>query len=114
MNERLDHNVLDELRMLMEEDFGVLLETYLEDSAKQLQQVTDAWEDGDLEAVRRSAHSLKGASSNVGAVALATLCAHLEQLARQGVTDGVPEALDRVRSELREVRDAVVAVHQIH
>jgi HPt (histidine-containing phosphotransfer) domain-containing protein len=57
---------------------------------------------------------LKGASGNIGAVALASLCAHLEQLAVEGRSEAVPQALDRVRIELREVRDEVVAVHHIH
>lgn len=114
MNERLDPALLQELKMLMEDEFGMLLEAYLDDSAQQLREISDAWEDGDLERLRRGAHSLKGASSNLGAVALAALCADLEQLARQGCREAVPEALDRVRTELREVRDAVMAMHDLH
>jgi HPt (histidine-containing phosphotransfer) domain-containing protein len=98
----------------MEEDFDSLLQVYLEDSERQLHDVSDGWEEGDLDRVRRSAHSLKGASSNVGAVALASLCSHLETLAVEGCIEAVPQALDRVRSELREVRDAVMAVRQRH
>ncbi len=98
----------------MEGDFGTLLEAYLKDSEYQLHQVADGWEEGDLERVRRSAHSLKGASSNVGARELASLCGDLELLAVNGRVDEVPQALDRVRAELREVRDAVVAVRHIH
>jgi HPt (histidine-containing phosphotransfer) domain-containing protein len=114
MNERLDHGLLDELRALLEDDFGTLLKAYLEDSEHQLHEVSDALEEGNLDRLRRSAHSLKGASSNVGAVALAALCGRLEQLALDGSIDSVPEALERMRNELREVRDEIVAVHQIH
>lgn len=111
MSERLDHDLLKELEILMEEDFSVLLETYLQDSQARFFDVTEAWEAGDLERLRRSVHSLKGASSNIGAAALAALCNELEDLARDGRSEAVPDALARVRSELGEVQDAVQAIH---
>lgn len=111
MSERLDHELLTELEILMEEDFSGLLETYLRDSQARFFDVTEAWEAGDLERLRRSVHSLKGASSNIGAVALAGLCKDLESLASEGRSEAVPEALARVRSELGEVQDAVQAIH---
>ena len=97
----------------MEDEFGTLLQAYLEDSERQLHEVSDAWEAGDLDRLRRSAHSLKGSSSNVGAAALAALCGHLEEAAVNARGDVIPGALERVRCELREVRDAVAAVHPI-
>lgn len=111
MSERLDHELLTELEMIMEEDFGALLETYLRDSQARFFDVTEAWEAGDLERLRRSVHSLKGASSNIGALALAGLCSDLESLAREGRSEAVPDALVRLRSELGEVQDAVQAIH---
>lgn len=114
MNERLDHALLGALKELMEDDFETLLRTYLQDSEQRLHEVSDAWEAGDLDRLRRGAHSLKGASSNVGAAALATLCADLEEHAKCGRTEALPLALDKVRAELREVRDAVVAAHPLH
>lgn len=111
MSERLDHALLAELELLMEEDFGALLETYLQDSQARCFEVTEAWEAGDLERLRRSAHSLKGASSNIGAAALAELCNELESLARDGRSELVPDALARLRGELGEVQDAVQAIH---
>lgn len=111
MPDRLDHALLQELKMLMEDDFGALLEAYLEDSQRQIQDVSDAWEAGDLERLRRGAHSLKGASANIGAAALAALCSHLEELAGGGDAPPLAPLLQRVRAELRDVRDAVAALH---
>jgi len=111
MSERLDHELLTELEILMEDDFSALLETYLRDSQARFYEVTEAWEAGDLERLRRSVHSLKGASSNIGAAALASLCNDLEGLARDGRSELVPDALARVRCELGEVQDAVQALH---
>ncbi len=71
MAERLDRELLAELETLMEEDFSALLDTYLSDSQARFFEVAEAWEAGDLERLRRSVHSLKGASVNIGAAALA-------------------------------------------
>ena len=114
MNERIVWTVVEERRGLFEEDLAAILEAYLRNSEAELCRLGNAWEDGDLERLRRSVHSLKGASRDVGALALASLCAELEELARQGCTDRVPAVLEKLRAELREVRDAVVAAHPIH
>jgi len=73
-------------------------------------EVSEAWEAGDLETLRRSAHSLKGASSNIGAPELAERCGRLEHLARDQEIASVPDALEEVRVELREVRDALASL----
>ncbi len=107
MVERLDQQLLKELEILMEDDFCALLETYLRDSEGRLFEVAEAWETGDLERLRHNAHSLKGASSNIGAADLAVLCGELERLARDRAIERVPGMIERVKSELRDVRDAV-------
>lgn len=110
MAERLDQAMLAELRALMEDEFPTLLEAYLADSERRLLEASDAWAAGDFDALRRSVHSLKGASSNLGATELAGRCQTLEHLARDQVADGVPEALDAVTAELREVQAALRSV----
>lgn len=110
MSDPLDHQLLQELEMLMEGDFCSLLEAYLKDSEQRLFEVAEAWESGDLERLRHNAHSLKGASSNIGAAELAALCDGLEHLARDGDTARLPCMLDQVKRELQEVREAVEAL----
>lgn len=51
--------------------------------------------DGDHEALASTAHSLKGASANVGAHDLAQVCAELEMHARQVEYAGSDEFADR-------------------
>jgi histidine phosphotransfer protein HptB len=111
MPERLDQELLQELELLMEEDFSSLLAAYLRDSEQRFFELTEAWEAGDFDGLSRNAHSLKGSSSNIGAAVLAALCGDLEGLARDRCAEQVPAALDRVRGELGEVRQAVQALH---
>lgn len=112
MPERLDRALLEERRLLLAEAFAVLLETYLEDSEQRMGEIGDALERGDLERLRRAAHALKGSGANVGAAALAALCGELEDAATAGTADGLRALVERVRVELRDVRDAIVAEKQ--
>lgn len=107
MADRLDQALLAELKALMEDEFGTLVEAYLADSEQRLLEVADAWAADDLDTLRRSAHSLKGASSNLGAIELAGRCQTLEHLARDEITDAVPAAMAAVEAELREVQAAL-------
>ena len=109
MSERLNRKLIDDLRLLMEEDFPVLLETFLAESERQFRAIGDAWAQRDLDALRRSAHSLKGSGSNIGAEELARLCADLEQRARSE-GDSIADAIDRVGAEVDAVRDDVRSI----
>ena len=112
MAEQLDQALLNELRELMEDEFSQLLDAYLKLSESQYHEANEAWEAGDMERLGRSAHSLKGASSNIGAAQLAAYCGELELAARRNLETRVPEMLSKVTLELREVRDAVHAARQ--
>lgn len=59
--------------------------------------------------IAEKAHSLKGSASNVGAEALAEYCRQIEDTARQGHLDGVPEllaGLDEIVAETRRFFEA--------
>ncbi len=51
---------------------------------------------GDEEELRRSAHSLKGSSGNLGAISLASRAHEVEQRARAKETHGVEETIDEI------------------
>jgi histidine phosphotransfer protein HptB len=61
----------------MEDQFPLLLHTYIRDATDALTDMAAALTDGDAEHLRRRAHSLKGSSANLGASLLAQ---HLQQL----------------------------------
>jgi HPt (histidine-containing phosphotransfer) domain-containing protein len=70
-----------------------LVDTYLDDGARQVADLRDAVATSDVAALVRPAHSLKSNSLNVGAMDLGGLCRELEERARAG---DVPDAADRV------------------
>ncbi len=106
MNDPLDRNILSELKEIMAEDFTVLVDTYLSDSSKQLGRLQETWQNGDIESLRRVAHSLKG-SCNVGARHLAYLCSQLEQRVVEEQLVGIEELLDQVAREYQSVATSI-------
>lgn len=72
-----------------------LVDTFLEDGARQLDAMRAAVEQGDIASLTRAAHSLKSGSLNVGALALGEQCRTLEAAGR---TDSVPHPSEWVAS----------------
>lgn len=70
-----------------------LVDTFLEDGARQIDALQAAVAAGDVEALVRPAHSLKSGSLNVGAMHLGGLCRELEEAARSAA---VPDVDSRV------------------
>ena len=112
MTDHVDSGLLAELQALMEDDFPVLLETYLRESAEQFRLAREALASDDRETLRRCAHSLKGSSANIGAVALAAVCATLESTARDDTLEVPQSLLTNVSDELTAVRAQVYEVYR--
>jgi histidine phosphotransfer protein HptB len=77
----LDSNVLVTLIDVMEDEYPVLLETFIADSDERAQMLSAVRDEPDT--LRRAAHSFKGSCSNMGAPLLADLCRQLEDACRE-------------------------------
>ncbi len=100
---RIDRAVLAEFGELMGEE-GVqmvagLVTLYLKDSPLLIQDMRQAVECGNLDDLRRAAHTLKGNSSQVGASRLSGLCFELEQAAITGKLEGAGGMIERIQAE---------------
>lgn len=111
MAEHLNSELFNELKDIMEEEFPLLLETYLRDSQLQYQRIDEAWKRQSMDEMRRSAHSLKGSSANIGAEQLAALCAELESKAKESDQTRMAAAVDAVSVELAAVRQTVSGIY---
>jgi CheY-like chemotaxis protein len=114
--EAVDASTLAALRDLQGEGqpelLAELIAVYLRDTPPRLAALHEAVARADAEALRRAAHSLKGSSSQIGAVQMARLSADLEHQA--GTTDlrgatetlrRLDEAFDRVRAHLQALTE---------
>ncbi len=116
MSDAIDPAAIDELLRMVGDDrdfLGELIDTYLEDSPRQLEAMREAVGEGDVSALVRPAHTLKSNSRNLGATALADLCADLEAGARRGDLSRASErvaaaeaAFAAAQSELAGMRSA--------
>lgn len=100
----VDATVLAALQDFMGEEYPVLLDTYLLDSEERLRMLREAQRDGDMQALRLTAHSFKGSCSNVGALHLAALCKELEEIGRRGQPDEAPTWIAQVEEEFARVK----------
>jgi PAS domain S-box-containing protein len=78
-------------------------ELFHADAAKRLDELRDAGRRQDAESVRRAAHALRGASSMIGALAVADICARIESAGRTGELTGVLAAVDQLERALAQL-----------
>ena len=99
----VDADVLGALKEVMEDQFGVLIQTYLDDAQVRIDEMSAAITAADADGLRCGAHSFKGSCSNLGVLPLAEICQKLETMGREGSTDGAAELFDEVRTEFARV-----------
>ena len=108
----LDMVAIEELKEVMEDEFPVLIETYLRDSVVRLDMIQMALERNDADALRKAAHSFKGSSGNIGACQLEQLCAQLEKLGNCGDVTEAQDLFPMIKSEYHEVKGLMKSILQ--
>jgi CheY-like chemotaxis protein/HPt (histidine-containing phosphotransfer) domain-containing protein len=105
---------LDKIRALSRERGDALVQkviaAYVDDTPQQLHTLRSAIDGLDTGNVRRIAHTLKSASANVGAEALAALCKEMEHLGRADTTEGAAAILTDMEQEFQAVRHSLTAI----
>lgn len=77
-----------------------VVDAFLVEMPANLSALSDAVKLGDPPSVRQAAHRMRGAAANLGATAVAGLCAQLEQLALEGHLTAAPAILVGLGAEL--------------
>jgi len=110
----IEPQALQNIRALSASNGDALLErvlhAYLKDTPPHLQALRQALAAGDTVQLRKTAHSLKSSSANVGALTLAQYCKELEQLGRTNTTVGAAELLADMERSFQAVRQALEAL----
>ena len=106
----IDMAVLQQLKEMAGGDLVVVVDVidcYLEDSPKLLDEMSQAIKQQQAQLLQRSAHSMKSSSASVGAKNLSRLCKELEYIAREATTEGADTILSQLEAEYQRV-DAVL------
>lgn len=99
----LDEDALAELQDVMEDEFDVLIQTYIADSRDRILNLRKALEAGDPEAFAKTAHSFKGSCINIGAPRLGELCQQAELAGKTSRLQEAPDLLDAIDSEFHQI-----------
>jgi len=117
--EHLDYDTLNTLKQVMEDDFALLIDTFVQDSTSRISTLREiiqreamqnaimqgtAIQSPEADLIRRAAHSLKGSSSNIGALQLSALCSAVERKALANVIEGLTNDLDGIEQEFAKVQ----------
>ena len=94
----LDHDTVNELKELMEDEFGSLIQIFLDDMPLKIAEIDTAVDQNDPGTLYRSAHSLKSGSGNIGALQLSELARRLETLGRASTMTEVPTLLQQLHT----------------
>lgn len=104
----IDQEVFNEMKELMEDAMGEFIETYLDNSPKLLESISQSLPSEDLDHIFHNAHQLKGGSGSIGAMQVFQIAMQMEEKARGGEKDGLEDlfidlqkAYEQAASELR-------------
>ena len=107
----IDINTFNSLKESTGADFiNELIDTFLEDTPIQIQQMKDALNKKDAESFRRAAHTIKSNAATFGATELANLARELEGMGRENNLEignnlqFIEEAFQNVKKQLIELR----------
>ncbi len=102
--EYIDKEALETLKSMTDPGFLVeLIDVFLSDTPEQIELMRAGIEKGDLEQVRRAAHSVKSNSASFGATRLAGACRELEMIAKSGTLEGAGPRLEQINAEYQKL-----------
>jgi PAS domain S-box-containing protein len=79
---------------------ATIIDTYLEELPGSLEEILKAWEAKNYPELKKAAHSLKGASSNLSTLWVTQVCFELELAAKNIELEKIPHLLGKLKKEL--------------
>lgn len=106
MNDKphLDEEALAELKDVLEDEFGILIQTYINDSRERLETLRKTLTTGEQGVFASAAHSFKGSSINIGAARLGHLCAEAEAAGKEDRLADAAAIVPMLEAEFEVVR----------
>ena len=111
----LDPAALENLRQMAGSDPSFvteLIDTFLEDAPKLLEDMTQALEAGDAAGLRLCAHSLKSNGAEFGATVFSEICKQLEMIGKAGNLGGAGTLVTQAKAEFARVSSALKTIRE--
>ena len=84
-----------------------IIEIFLKEVPGQIAALSEALEKKNSDLIRRHAHTLKGASANIGASALQETAYHVELAAKAGTLDKASALIPELDKQLKELKQVL-------
>lgn len=99
----IDPEAIESLRSINPDDGGEfvreILGIFIEDTPARIQELDEAFQCSDIPKFIRAAHSIKGSSSNVGAMILRETAEELERLSRDQGLANLETLMEKLKSD---------------
>lgn len=92
---------------LDEEDFNELLEIFTDTSFTDIQKIELGLKENNADPVAQAAHSIKGASANLGFQEIASIAQDIEMTAKADNLQGVKEKIDDITKQLETIENTI-------
>jgi HPt (histidine-containing phosphotransfer) domain-containing protein len=89
------------------DDFLEIVDLFLETTPSDLNKLESAADDGQVQNVVETAHSIKGASGNIGFQEMYNAARDIELNARKDVLEGIKETIQLLKEQFSEIEKAV-------
>ena len=100
-----------ELKQVSGDDvINELIDTFLEDAPKMIEEIRSALASGNVETFRRAAHSMKSNAATFGAVELSALAKELEMLGKENKLHETGDRLRALEESFASVREALLGL----
>ena len=105
MVDSINKSMIEDLKELMEDDFPLLIETFLTDCEERLVALDTAILESNATEIRELAHGFKGSSSNLGADQLSEISFTLETMGRDNNISDIEQANTKLNTEYQLVKE---------
>ena len=103
MSAKIDAMVMRDLKDLLGDRFGELVERFVQDGDRRMALLRAAVPAREFDAIHAEAHGLKGSSRNIGANTLGDVCGELEQKGREKIPDNLATLFAALEQEFAAV-----------
>ena len=107
----IDMATLEELQATTDAEFvAEIVDAFCEDTPRYIAELRQSLVNQDIDTFRRAAHSIKSSSKIVGALALASQAAELEQMARDGKLEDAAGKVESLAASYDSVQHALKGI----